>query len=69
MNTFQNDLKSFVEKVIPEGAPDIQVQEMRKAFVAGAKAAAHHAVYDEDFIEYADDIDDMFEFITDGRTA
>ena len=68
MNEFQEDLQSFTKKVIPNGAPDVQVQEMRRAFVSGAKIMALHAITDEDFMDYVEAVDEMFEYITEGKT-
>jgi len=36
MNTIQTEWVSFAEQCIPDNAPTIQIQEMRRAFYAGA---------------------------------
>ena len=64
MFSFLQDLQDFTEKVIPDNAPEIQIKEMRKAFVAGAKLASHksHTLSADDFMDYRTGIDDMFEY-------
>lgn len=40
MNTIQDQWNLFEATVLPKDAPDIQKQEMRRAFYAGAEAMA-----------------------------
>ena len=63
---FLEDMKSFVKKVIPKDAPDIQIEEMRKAFVSGAKIVSNRCktLDADDLSWYCEQIDDMFEYIT-----
>ena len=66
MFEFSKNLQSFTEKVIPKDASETQVKEMRKAFIAGAKITAYNALENEDFMDYVEEIDEMFEFISQG---
>lgn len=63
MLDFNKDMQSFVEKVIPKDASETQIKEMRKAFISGAKITAYRALNDEDFIDYIEEIDDMFNLV------
>ncbi len=48
MNTIQSKWESFRKDVIPEDASVIQVEEMKKAFYAGAASILGLQLYDMD---------------------
>ena len=70
MFKFLEDLESFTKKVIPEGSSEIQIKEMRKAYIAGSKMTMTRIAGNntEMALDYCEDIDDMFEYITEGQT-
>ena len=62
---FKKDVDTFLEKVVPENASDIQIGEMRKAFISGAELAVtvFKGFPPEAFLNYVEQIGSEFDSI------
>ena len=62
---FNEDLKNFIDAVVPKDAPDIQVDEMRKAFISGAKIMHMRVgvLEVDEIMDYIEEVDDMFNLV------